>query len=58
VPTTEVGALHSNKDLGRHFSHFFNNHFVPNAEKEREFPADKRVRHKFYYETQLAHYRP
>jgi hypothetical protein len=32
VPTTEVGALHSN-DLGRHFSHFFNNHFVPNAEK-------------------------
>jgi hypothetical protein len=33
VPTTEVGALHSNKELGRHFSHFFSNHFVPNAEK-------------------------
>jgi hypothetical protein len=33
VPTTEVGALHSNKDLDRHFSHFFSNHFVPNAEK-------------------------
>ncbi|XP_060528394.1 F-box only protein 21-like [Cylas formicarius] len=55
-PTTSKGALHLNDDVGRHFSHFFQTHYVPNAEKEKEYPEDQRVRFRFHHERVLEFY--
>ncbi|KAI4462321.1 hypothetical protein MML48_5g00018399 [Holotrichia oblita] len=38
--TDDTGFLYLNEDIGRHFSHFFQTHYVPNAEKEKEYPED------------------
>ncbi|KAF5303229.1 hypothetical protein FQR65_LT19010 [Abscondita terminalis] len=48
VSTDNTGFLYLNEDLGRFFSHFFETHYVPNAEKEKEFPADTDVRHMYH----------
>lgn len=40
--------LHSLGDIGEHFSHVFETHFVPNTEKEREYPDDAVVRHAYH----------
>ncbi|KAK4876142.1 hypothetical protein RN001_012564 [Aquatica leii] len=48
VSTDNTGFLYLNEDLGRYFSHFFETHYVPNAEKEKEFPADTDVRHMYH----------
>lgn len=52
-PTSDKGAIYLNEDVGRHFSHFFETHYVPNAEKEKEYPADKKVRHLYYQRKKL-----
>ncbi|KAL3270063.1 hypothetical protein HHI36_009121 [Cryptolaemus montrouzieri] len=49
-PTSDTGFLYLNDDVGRHFSHFFHTHYVPNANKEREYPQDKEVRLAFHAE--------
>lgn len=36
------------EDIGLHFSHVFQTHFVPNAMKEREYPEDTAVRHAYH----------
>lgn len=48
-PTADAGYLYLVEDIGRHFSHFYQTHYVPNAEKEKEFPTDTEVRHLFHY---------
>lgn len=48
VPTTDTGFLYLIDEVGRHFSHFYKTHYVPNAEKEREYPEDRKVRLKFH----------
>ncbi|XP_023014893.1 F-box only protein 21 [Leptinotarsa decemlineata] len=53
IPTSDKEAIYLNDDVGRHFSHFFETHYVPNAEKEKEYPADKKVRHKFHHQRKL-----
>ncbi|KAJ8920050.1 hypothetical protein NQ315_011703 [Exocentrus adspersus] len=50
-PTADTGSIHLNDDVGRHFSHFFETHYVPNAEKEKEYPADRKVRHMYYQKS-------
>nr|CAI5841008.1 unnamed protein product [Callosobruchus analis] len=55
-PTSDRGAIYLNDDVGRHFSHFFETHYVPNAEKEKEYPADKKVRHLFHQRKKLESY--
>ncbi|CAH0554702.1 unnamed protein product [Brassicogethes aeneus] len=52
-PTENTGFLYLNDEVGRHFSHFFETHYVPNAEKEKEYPADKKVRHMFYQQMKI-----
>lgn len=47
-PDMNADYLSQLEDIGRHFSHIFATHFVPNAEKEREYPADTTVRHMYY----------
>lgn len=37
-----------NEEVGRHFSHFYLTHYVPNAEKEMEYPADKEIRLRYH----------
>lgn len=51
--TNNTGFLYLNEDIGRHFSHFFHTHYVPNAEKEKEYPQDREVRYKFHMELLL-----
>lgn len=46
--THNTGFLHLNEDIGRYFSHFFETHYVPNAEKQKQFPEDAEVRNTFY----------
>lgn len=46
--TDDTGFLYLNEDIGRHFSHFFQTHYVPNAEKEKEYPEDGEVRQRFH----------
>lgn len=50
-PTKDTGFLYLNDETGRHFSHFFHTHYVPNSEKENEYPEDKQVR--MLYHTKL-----
>lgn len=42
-----------NEDIGRHFSHFFESHYVPNAEKEKEYPGDKQFRYRWHQSVLL-----
>lgn len=30
------------EDIGRHFSHAIAKYFIPNAQKEKEYPGDRR----------------
>ncbi|CAH1155846.1 unnamed protein product [Phaedon cochleariae] len=53
VPTNDREAIYLNDDVGRHFSHFFETHYVPNAEKEKEYPADRQIRHWFHQQKKL-----
>ncbi|KAK9886099.1 hypothetical protein WA026_014888 [Henosepilachna vigintioctopunctata] len=53
-PTHDTGFLYLNDDVGRHFSHFCQNHYVPNANKEKEYPQDKAVR--LTYHTEFLKY--
>ncbi|KAG5867912.1 hypothetical protein JTB14_024748 [Gonioctena quinquepunctata] len=53
VPTSDSEAIYLNDDVGRHFSHFFETHYVPNNEKEKEYPADKKIRHWFHHQKKL-----
>lgn len=39
-----TASLHFLKDFGRHFSHRFQTIVVPNAAKEKQYPADTAVR--------------
>ncbi|KAF5272115.1 hypothetical protein FQA39_LY01198 [Lamprigera yunnana] len=48
ITTNEAGFLSLHDDLGRYFSHYFETHYVPNAEKEKEFPDDKDIRYAFH----------
>lgn len=36
------------EDIGRQFSHYFRTHFVPNEQKEKNYPDDAQVRHHYY----------
>ncbi|GLV34229.1 hypothetical protein CBL_00160 [Carabus blaptoides fortunei] len=48
VPIADHRSLLLNEDLGSHFSHFCETHFVPNAEKEKEYPEDANIRRMFH----------
>lgn len=50
VPIANPSSLLVNEDLGSHFSHFYETHFVPNAEKEKEYPEDSSIRHMYHEE--------
>ncbi|CAG9827376.1 unnamed protein product [Diabrotica balteata] len=52
-PTSDREEIYLNEDVGRHFSHYFETHYVPNAEKEKEYPADKKIRHWFHHQKKL-----
>lgn len=43
-PTYVTGFLYLNEDVGKYFSHHNRTHYVPNANKEQEYPYDKEVR--------------
>ncbi|XP_056630248.1 F-box only protein 21-like [Diorhabda sublineata] len=53
APTSDREEIYLNEDVGRHFSHYFETHYVPNAEKEKEYPADKKIRHWFHHQKKL-----
>lgn len=53
TPTSDREEIYLNEDVGRHFSHYFETHYVPNAEKEKEYPADKKIRHWFHHQKKL-----
>ncbi|CAG9854707.1 unnamed protein product [Phyllotreta striolata] len=53
TPTSDREDIYLNEDVGRHFSHYFETHYVPNAEKEKEYPADKKIRHWFHHQRKL-----
>ncbi|XP_018329451.1 F-box only protein 21 [Agrilus planipennis] len=46
-PTQNPSTLHSNPNIGKYFSHFFGNMFIPNHEKEKEYPLDRDIRLRF-----------
>ncbi|XP_044753413.1 F-box only protein 21-like isoform X2 [Coccinella septempunctata] len=47
-PTCETGFLYLNEDIGRYFSHHYKTHYVPNANKESEYPYDKELRLRYH----------
>lgn len=53
-PSVDTVCLHLLEDIGRHFSHVFETHFVPNAEKEKEYPDDTKVRHMYYQKMKFG----
>lgn len=48
VPSLLTTLLQDNLDLGKYFSHFFHTHFVPNEQKEEEYPEDAAIRIAFH----------
>lgn len=52
-PTDANQELLQVEDVGRHFSHYFYTHFVPNEEKEKYYAEDAYIRHQYYQKRYL-----